>query len=154
VERHYQYKPGRFFLTAYALTWIPWGLAAYAGSQKGWETSSALFNLMGLVGPYSVALFLILTSGSKALKGDFKDRLLNLRRIRPSYLMLAIAMPFAVVSLSIWLSLWFGQSPDQFRLSRGANLLAMIILAMVLAPLLEERAGAATAWTASGPSSE
>ena len=77
----------------------------------------SLFNLVGLLGPLAVALFLILSSGSEALKSDFRDRLFNLRRIRPLYLIVAIVMPSTVMGLSIWLSLWFGQSADQFRLS-------------------------------------
>jgi membrane protease YdiL (CAAX protease family) len=138
VERNYQYRPLRFFPAAYVVTWMPWFLAVYAGLQKGLQAYATLFNLVGLMGPFAVALFLILTSGGKALKSDFKDRILNLRRIRPTYLTLAIAMPFTVMCLSIWLSLWFGQSTDQFRLAGGANLLAMMILAIILAPLLEE----------------
>jgi membrane protease YdiL (CAAX protease family) len=102
------------------------------------ETSASLFNLIGLLGPLAAALFLISTSGSTALKSDFKDRLFNLRRIRPTYLIVAIVMPPAAICLSIWLSLWFGQSADQFRLSAGTNLLAMTILVMVLAPIFEE----------------
>lgn len=138
MEGNYEYKPVLFFLMAYVVTWIPWSLAVYAGSQPGLEAYAFLFNLIGLLGPLAVALILIRTSGSKALKSDFKDRLFNLRRIRPIYAIVAIAMPPAVMCLSIWLSVWFGQSADQFRLSGGANLLAMIILAMVLAPLFEE----------------
>jgi uncharacterized protein len=138
VERNYQYRPVRFFPAAYVVTWMPWFLAVYAGLQKGLQAHATLFNLVGLMGPFAVALFLILTSGGKALKSDFKDRILNLRRIRPTYLTLAIAMPFTVMCLSIWLSLWFGQSTDQFRLAGGANLLAKMILAIILAPLLEE----------------
>ena len=61
-----------------------------------------------------------------------------MRRIRPLYLIVAIVMPPTVICLSIWLSLWFGQSTDQFRLSAGANLSALIILAVVLAPIIEE----------------
>ena len=79
-----------------------------------------------------------MTSGSEALKSDFKDRLFNLRRIRPLYLIVAVVMPPTVICLSIWLSLWFGQSADQFRLSAGANLSTLIILAVVLAPIAEE----------------
>jgi membrane protease YdiL (CAAX protease family) len=124
----------RFFLAAYVVTWIPWFLAVYAGLQKGLQAYATLFNLVGLMGPFAVALFLILTSGGKALKSDFKDRILNFRRIWPTYLTLAIAMPFTVMCLS----LWFGQSTDQFRLAGGVNLLAMMILAIILAPLLEE----------------
>jgi membrane protease YdiL (CAAX protease family) len=65
------------------------------------------------------------------------DRLLNLRRIRPFYAILAIVMPFAVICLSIFLSQWFGESRDQFGLAGGSNLLPMILLA-VLAPIMEE----------------
>jgi hypothetical protein len=39
----------------------------------------------------------VVTSGSKALNSDFKDRLFNLRRIRPIYVIVAIAMPFTVI---------------------------------------------------------
>jgi hypothetical protein len=33
--------------------------------------------------------------------------------------------------LSVWLSVRFGQPADQFQLSVGANLLAMIVLALL-----------------------
>jgi hypothetical protein len=138
VQRNYHYRPALFFLMGYAVTWIPWSLGVYVASRKGLEAYASLFNLIGLLGPIAAALFLVLTSGSNALKIDFKDRLFNLRRIRPIYVIFAIAMPFTVICSSIWLSLWLGQSTDQFRFSGGANLLAIIILALVLAPILEE----------------
>jgi uncharacterized protein len=138
VQRSYKYRPVFFFAAAYAATWIPWFLAVYAGGQKGWEPYASLLNLVGLMGPCAVALFLIFASGSAALKSDFKDRLFNLRRIRGGYLLVAILMPPAVMVLSVWLSVQFGQSPDQFKLAGDANLLAMIVLAMLLAPMLEE----------------
>jgi membrane protease YdiL (CAAX protease family) len=47
-------------------------------------------------------------------------------------------VPFIVIGLSITLSLWLGQSADQFRFSGGSNLLPMIILALLLAPICEE----------------
>ena len=90
MEGNYEYKPVLFFLMAYVVTWIPWSLAVYAGSQPGLEAYAVLFNLIGLLGPPGAALFLILTSGSKALKSDFHDRIVNLRRIRPVYAILAV----------------------------------------------------------------
>jgi hypothetical protein len=81
MPSRYAYRPVLFFAMAYAATWTPWFLAAYAGSQKGLEPYAPLLNLVGLLGPCAVALFLILSSGSAALKRDFKDRLFNLRRI-------------------------------------------------------------------------
>jgi membrane protease YdiL (CAAX protease family) len=72
------------------------------------------------------------------LKYDFKDRLLNLRRIRPLDVFVAVALPFAVVLTSILLSLLIGESIDQFALAGGASLLPLIIIAMILAPIMEE----------------
>jgi membrane protease YdiL (CAAX protease family) len=137
VDSTYDYRPVPFFVMAYVVTWMPWSVAAYTGSQTS-ESYVSLFNLVGLLGPLAVALFLILSSDSEALKSDFRDRLFNLQRIRPLYLIVAIVMPPTVMCLSIWLSLWFGESADQFRLSTGANLSAVIILAVVLAPIIEE----------------
>jgi hypothetical protein len=82
VERRYIYRPVLFFVVAYFATWIPWSAAALA-SQRGLEAYAVLFNLIGLLGPPGATLFLILTSASEALKRDFYDRIVNLRRIRP-----------------------------------------------------------------------
>src|SRR5262249_35697519 len=125
-------------VVAYTITWISWFLEVYVGSQPGYESYAGLFSLFGLVGPIGTALFLVLTSRCVALKKDFKDRLFNLRRVRPVYALIAVLVPFAVIGLSIVLSLRFGQSADQFRFSGGSNLLPMIILAVLLAPICEE----------------
>jgi membrane protease YdiL (CAAX protease family) len=138
MDRDYTYRPMLFFGLTYLATWLPWALAAYAGSQPNLAPYAALLQFVGLAAPCAVAVLLVLTSANMALKSDFRDRLINLRRIRPIYLLGAILLPFAVLGLSILLSLWFGQSADQFNLSGGANLLPMIVLAMVLAPVLEE----------------
>jgi uncharacterized protein len=138
VKRTYDYRPALFFVMAYAVTWMPWFVGVYFGSQPGFEPYAALFNFIGLLGPIGATLALVLTSGSAALKSDFQDRLINLRRIRPVYALVAVLIPFTVIYLSIFLSLWFGQSSDQLRPSGGANLLSLIILAMVLAPICEE----------------
>ena len=138
MNETYQYRPARFFLAAYLATWISWFLAAYAGSREGLEPYAVLLNFVGLAGPCAVALVLVLTSGNQTLKCDLKDRLLNLRRIHSAYLILAILLPFAVICSSIFLSLWLGQSTDQFQLAGGANLAAMVVLALFLAPVLEE----------------
>jgi membrane protease YdiL (CAAX protease family) len=81
---------------------------------------------------------LVLTSGSAALKLDFWDRLFNVRRVRPLYAAIAVAVPIAVICLSILLSIWLGQPADQFRLSGGTGLIALVVLALVLAPICEE----------------
>jgi membrane protease YdiL (CAAX protease family) len=138
MDRSYAYRPALFFTLTYLAIWVPWALAIYAGSREEFEPYAVIFYFLGVAAPFAVAMLLVLTSGSKALKRDFKDRLINLRRIRPVYLLAAILLPFTVIVLSILLSLLFGQSADQLRLSGGTNLLAMIVLAMVLAPIFEE----------------
>jgi len=138
VTRPYRYRPALFFVLAYALSWMSWLAGIYAGSLPELEPYGALANLAGVLGPIGAALFLVLTSGSAALKHDFRDRLFNLRRVRPLYAALAVAIPFAVICLSILLSLWLGQPADQFGLSGGAGLVPLVGLALVFAPICEE----------------
>ena len=120
------------------MSWIPWLAAIYAGSRPELEPYAAVASLVGVLGPIGTALFLVLTSGSAVLKHDFWDRLFNLRRIRPLFATLAVTIPFAVICLSILLSLSLGQPVDQFRLAGGAGLIPLVVLALVLAPICEE----------------
>ena len=138
MQRYDRYRPVLFFTMAYGITWVPWAIGAYLGSQPAGEAYAFLFNLVGLLGPVAATLFLIMTSCNSALKTDFQNRLFNPRRIRLVYAIVAIALPFILIWLSIWLSVWFGQPADQFRLAGGARVLALIVLAMVLAPIMEE----------------
>ncbi|MGD9502204.1 MAG: lysostaphin resistance A-like protein [Methyloceanibacter sp.] len=138
MTRPYRYRAVQFFALAYALSWSAWLAAIYAGSRPELEPYAALANLVGVLGPIGATLFLVLTSGSAALKRDFRDRLLDLRRIRPPYAALAVLMPFAVIGLSILLSVWLGQPADQLRLAGGAGLIPLVVLALMLAPICEE----------------
>lgn len=137
MQKPYAYRPGLFFLIAYVATWIPWFVGIYFGAQPGLETYAPLLSLVGVIGSIGATLFMVVTSAICALKCDFKDRLLNLRRIKLLYASLAIVLPFAVICLSILLSLWFGESTDEFGLAGGSNLLPMILLALILAPIME-----------------
>ena len=123
---------------AYAGSWLPWFLGLYLGSQPELMRYAPLFNFIGLFGPIGASSVPVLTSGHAALQSDFKDRLLDLRRIRPLLVLLAVVMPFAVIGLAILLSLWFGQSSDQFRLVDGTAIVPLIVLGLVLAPIYEE----------------
>src|SRR5262245_46038424 len=127
VARPYPYRPGLFFALAFALGWTPWLAGICAGSRPELERCAPLANLLGVLGPIGAALLLILSSGSAALRHDFWDRLLNLRRVVPLYAAFAVAIPIAVICLSILLSLWFGQPADQFRLSGGAGLIPLVL---------------------------
>ena len=108
LEEPYQYRAALFFLLAYAGAWIPWFFGVYLGSVPELKAYASLLSV-GLLGPIGAALALVFASGSEALKSDFKDRLFDLRRIRPIFAVAATVMPFAVICLSVVLSLAFGQ---------------------------------------------
>jgi membrane protease YdiL (CAAX protease family) len=138
-DKSRRYRPVAFFVAAYLATWAPWLIGAYLSRQEGGELYGFLFSLLGLLlGPTGAALYFVMTSGSPALKRDFRDRLIDIRRIRPLYALIAVVLPFALMSLAIAISLAFGESPEQFSLAGGPGLGVMVALAMVLAPILEE----------------
>lgn len=133
-RRPFQYRPGVFFLTTFVATWIPWLVGAYLANDSGQRGSISPFGYLGLLGPLVVTLVCILASGSRALKVDFRRRF-DPRRLRPRYVVLALAIPPIAMYLSIWLSLSLGQSTDQFRPSRESGLIGV---AIILAPIIEE----------------
>jgi hypothetical protein len=89
------------------------------------------------LGPLVVGLVLLLTGGP-ALRRDLRDRLLNPGRIRPLALLAGLVLPPLIMAASIGASTWFGEPATQFRLSTSENLVGMVILALVLAPIIEE----------------
>jgi membrane protease YdiL (CAAX protease family) len=95
------------------------------------------FGYLGLLAPMVVTLIMILGSGSRPLKVDFRNRF-SPRRLRPLPVFLAIGVPAAAMYLSIGVSVLLGQSPDQFRPSEDPDLVRMIVVAMIAAPIIEE----------------
>lgn len=134
----YQYRPVRFFVFTLLLTWIPWFIAIRLAAQGGAGPAASLLPLAGLLAPLVVGLAMILGSGSQPLKRDFRNRLVDLKRLRPGDLLIAVALPPVVILLSIGLSLALGESRDQLSPSSSEGLLGMVILALILAPIIEE----------------
>jgi membrane protease YdiL (CAAX protease family) len=135
------YKPVRFFVITFLITWITWFIAAYFSYQKGMEGVQLLFMVPGLFAPFIAVLIMMSGAKNKELRKDFWDRL-SLKKIKLSYLpAILLIMPFALF-LATALSLLFGQSADQFILSSeykimdGQIFLSLLIL--FLAPTLEE----------------
>lgn len=139
AEERRRYRPLLFFILAYGASWVPWLLGAWLGARPGGEGAALVLQFVGLLGPLAAALVLILALGDAALRRDFVARLVDLSRISPLFVVLAVAIPAAVMLVSIALSLLLGESADQFSLAAGgAGLLPMIVLAMLLAPAIEE----------------
>ena len=137
METRYEYRPVRYFMLAFTLTWIPWFFAVYFSAQAPRETFGHVLNFVGLLGPMIMALYFVYGSRSPALKQDFKDRLINFRRLNPRYLLVTILLMPVAMGLAIWISLFFGQSADQYQFIEDSLKWLPIIL---LAPTLEELA--------------
>ena len=131
----YTYKPKRFYIIVFALTWLFWGLAII------FKNTSALFILMllGLIMPATVAVVTVLTSKNKILKDDFKRKLVRFYRIKPLSLLFAIIVFILIAVISIFISLLFGGSINQLSFTEdfsfsigGASSLLVILLASII----------------------
>jgi len=136
---NYDYRPTKFFVATFALSWSCWFLAAALATSEEREGAAFLFNGLGLFSPMIVALIVVFRSGNAALKRDFTQRLYRLRLISPRHLLATFLLPPVMMVAALLLSLAFGQSTEQFRLSGPVDqLLPLILLAFVLAPIIEE----------------
>ena len=136
MER-YTYRPTRFYIIVFALTWGFWLLALL------FKDSPLLFvfMLLGLIMPAATAVVTVLTSKNKMLIDDFKRKLAGFYRIKPVYILIAVAMFGVAVAASIGISVLFGGSPEQFSFvddfsfSIGGT---SALLTIFLASLIEE----------------
>lgn len=134
----YTYRPVRFYITVFAITWFFWLLAIL------FDESSVLFLFMflGLVTPAIVAVVTVFTSKSTLLKQDFKRKIVGFYRIKPWYIVLAVCIFATIVIASIGTSILFGGSPSQFSFTEdfsfsigGTSALLTILLASTIEEL-------------------
>ena len=135
----YRYRPLRFYITCFAVTWIFWIFAAVVSKSANDNGISALLMLLGLTAPAITAVITILTSGNKALKADLRRKLIGFYRIKPLSIIGAIFGFMVIVALSILLSVLAGQSLEQFSFTEdfsfsvgGTSALLTILLAAVI----------------------
>lgn len=131
----YTYKPAQFFLLTYALTWIPWIVAAYCSYRTGMTAYTYMFFSLGGFGPFVSALILTWRSKSRVLKSDFLDRLVDPRRFSLPYLVVTLLLAPCVSYVSVLISKCFGRPASQLTLV--PPVLAWIPL-MFIGPALEE----------------
>ena len=133
------YRPFRFFLIDFLLTWIPLWLAV-AAINRGWFEFNVLF--MGVAGISAVpaALIMIYTSGNRELVRDFWRRAVNPALIPGLWWGVTLLFVPLLMGLSVLLSLAFGDSLSQ--LQPDSRLLAaplgFVILHLLYGPLPEE----------------
>ncbi|MDR3120765.1 MAG: CPBP family intramembrane metalloprotease [Clostridiales bacterium] len=137
-EQAYKYRPVRFYLTVFALTWLFWVPGIFLGRGEAANGIGMLFMLLGLFVPPVTALIFVLTSKSAALKKDYRQKLVGMFRVKPLVVLAAVISFFLIICASILLSTFFGESLGQFSLtdfsfgSNGATALLTIILASCL----------------------
>ncbi len=127
------YRPAAYFMLTYALTWLPWIVAALLSRDAANRPLALACAFLGLLGPAVAAVSLV--RGKPQLVADCRTRLLALSG-KAAFLALSIPLLLvAVLLLATLFSVWLGYSPTQFHVS--ANFVGMLPLA-VLAPACEE----------------
>ena len=133
----YKYKPVLFFALAYVFTWIFWIPAIYLP-----ESISPLLMLVGLMAPAIVSTVFIMASGSDLLKQDFKNKIIGFYKVKWLNVLWAVIVFAIVIVCSILLSLFFGQSLDQFSFTENFSFtgvgIAGAFLTITLASIIEE----------------
>lgn len=135
----YQYRPLRFYVTCFSVTWAFWIAAAILSRTENDNGVSMILMLLGLMAPAFTAIVTVRTSGSRALKLDLRRKLVGFYRIKPLSILAAIVGFAGIVALSILLSTLFGQTLDQFAFTEdfsfsigGTSALLTILLAAVI----------------------
>ena len=134
---HYVYKPKKFYITVFALTWVFWIIAIILKNTP----LLFVFMLLGLIMPAAVAIFTVLTSGNKMLKDDLKRKIIGFYRINPKFIIIPVIAFGIVIVCSIGTSVLFGGSPDQFAFTDGFSFSiggTSALLTILLASCIEE----------------
>lgn len=133
----YKYRPVLFFALAYLFTWAFWINAIFIKGNAG-----AVLMLIGLIAPAVVSTLFVLCSGSDLLRKDLKVKLVGLYKVKWGNVLLAILQFAGIVAVSILLSLFFGQSLDQFSITEDFSFTGIGIgtafVTITLAAVLEE----------------
>ena len=132
----YRYRPLRFYIICFAVTWIFWIFASVISKSADDNGMSALLMLLGLTAPAVTAVITVLTSGNKALKADLRRKLIGFYRIQPLSILAAVLGFMVIVVLSILLSLLAGQSLEPFFLQQLLKRSAGGATARIRSPLI------------------
>jgi uncharacterized protein len=133
------FKPRKFFIIVYVVTLISWSLAAYFSYTN--EAIFVPFLIPGMLAPFATALWMILTSKSRELKKKYRERLFNLKLVRPLTLIPIVLIMPVVLAISFGLSLLVGQSPSQLQIADEFSSLQStlpVLMILILASTFEE----------------
>lgn len=143
MKNNFQYNPFKYFFTVLSITLITGFMAAYFSYSESLESLMIPFALIGMLTPFTVAMFMIFGSKNKELKKDFRKRLFNIKAVKPKYwLFILLVMPITLL-LATSISLLFGQPIEQFffaseLLTANGSEIIIIMVILLLAPTFEE----------------
>ena len=133
----YIYRPKRFYITVFGLTWGFWILALILKDTP----LMFVFMVLGLFMPAVTAVVTVLTSKNKMLKEDLKRKIVGFYRIKPFTIIKAVLLFFIVVAVSIGISVLSGGDPAQFSFTEDFSFSiagTSALFTMVLASVIEE----------------
>ena len=136
-EGKHKYRPVKFFTLAYLFTWIFWIPAIYLP-----ETISPVLMLVGLIAPAVVSTVFVMRSGSDALKQDLKNKIVGFYKVKWLNVLWAVIVFALTIVASILLSVFFGQSLDQFSFTEDFSFtgvgIAGAFITIAIASIIEE----------------
>ena len=135
------YKPVRFYIIMYLVTFLFETIAMIISRQPGGESMFVSFLIPGMMAPAIVAVWMIRSSKSKEMWKSFVSRLCNLRLIHFGWFLASLLIVPAALVISALISIAFGGDPAQFQLADGftfsAGMLPTLTI-LILAAIFEE----------------
>jgi len=105
----------------------------------GWVVFASILGLLGLCVPMVTAFVMILPD--REMRAELKSATFNFKGIHWSWFALIILLPFAFIFLSQAISLLFGYSAEQFKITESFSFSAGIFpvwFLLIIAPIFEE----------------
>ena len=137
----FNYKGKSYLALVFCGTFLCWGIGGYMSFRPTWVDYYMVPMLLGLMMPAILAIALIWSQPDPAMKRDFIRRLFSIALLRPTPFLLSLTlMPLSVV-IAILLSLTFGGSIEQFRISEHFSFqtgFVPVLTLLFLAALFEE----------------
>ncbi len=141
-----EYKhPILFYSLATIFPWSLWSIAAYISHlTPSIDSNMELASILGFIGlssPMLVAFWLM--NKDKILRKDLFSRFFNFKSIKPVYLFLTFFLMLSSILLAQAISLLFGYSASQFKITGHYTFTSGIFpvwFLLLIAPILEELA--------------
>ncbi len=139
---HYK-NPLLFYVLATLIPWTLWFSAGHLSHldnpQPNYQLLIAIYSFSGLCAPFLIALAMI--AKQSELRRDILSRLCTLKGLNLRYVLFALFFMLGSILSAQAVSLLFGHSADQFRITGQFTFSSAVFpvwLLLILAPLIEE----------------